>query len=183
MERGVGVAVAVGLYLAGVSAALLAVFYRCARCQQDNAYLGLSSLELLLIPLAGALIASGLVVALGYPRWLVPAVVVGVGVVWFLMLDWLRYPLATAAAEVIVLGGGAQASFWLGGFRTLAAALGAAVLVFLLTELRGPQEWAVGIGVDGLVVLMALGLGFTVAWVSRKSRRPRGAGARARLRP
>jgi hypothetical protein len=162
-----------GVYLAGVSAALLVVFYGCARCQQDNAYLGLSSLELLLIPLAGALIGSGLVVALGYPRWLVPVVVVGVGAVWFLMLDWLRYPLATASAEVILLGGGGLASFWLGGLRTLAAALGAAVLVFVLTALRGPQEWAVGIGVDGLVLLVALVLGFVLAWVARSVvRRP-----------
>jgi hypothetical protein len=167
---GAMVAVALGLYLAGVSAGLLAVFNGCARCQQDNAYLGLSSIELLLFPLAGMLLCGGLVVGLGGPRWLVPLVVVGVGVVWFAMLDLLRYELATVSAEVILIGGGATSSVWLGGVRALAAALGAAVLVFLLTTLRGPQQWAVGIGVDGPLLLVAVVLGFGVAWAAEAER-------------
>jgi hypothetical protein len=188
---GARVAVALGLYLSGVGAGLLTVFYGCARCQQDNAYLGLSSLELLLMPLAGVLIGSGLLLSRvrspeslrsrrpihRYRGWLVAVLVVAVGGIWFFMLDLLRYSLATASAEVMLIGVGTLATLWLGGLRTLAATVTAAVLVFLLAELRGPQEWAVGVGVDGPVLVVALLLGLAVAWLSanrgcyRRSRR------------
>ncbi len=176
-------AVALGTYVAGVSAGLLAVFYSCARCQQDNAYLGLSSLELLLIPLSGMLIAGGSLYALNRKWWVVPVVVVAVGVVWFIVLDQLRYPLATTVGEVVLVAGGAAASYWLGGWRAMVTALGAALLIFLLTSMRGPREWAVGIGVDLLVALAAVVLGFGVAWVSRRSPRPRRAGELEPYRP
>ena len=160
---------ALALYLAGVAGGLLVLFAGCGRCQQDNAYLGLGLLPLLLTALAGVLAASGLVLARGRGPWLLVACMVGVPSVMLGALAVLRFPAAAWLTLVGVLGASLPPALRLGGARITAVTLGAAAVVALFAHARGVQAWGVD-GFDLPVLTATLLLGLPLGWLTFRRR-------------
>jgi hypothetical protein len=92
--RAAALATVAALYLAGVSAGLLMLFGGCSRCQQDNAYLGLVLLPLVLAAIANILAATGLILTRQQHLWLLPLSWISVPLLLVGALETLRYPVA-----------------------------------------------------------------------------------------
>jgi hypothetical protein len=158
------------LYLAGVALGLLLLFFDCDRCQQDNAYIGLTLIPLLFALLGGILAAVSLVLGMGGSTWLVAASIVIVPLVMFGALSIFGFPVAISMVLLVDLSLGLVLSYRLHGGWTVVVSVAAATLSGLLARLRGVQVWGT-VGIDGALMVVVLLLALTIVWLGAARRR------------